>query len=83
MNHGWRELSLGVSGVRAFIVAVFVVFAVFGSGFHSKPPSLPRITMVPAPLITGTIVYLIIAAVLYGAVFGATAVGSLSKDNGE
>ena len=38
--------------------------------------------MVPAPLITGTIVYLILGLVLHACAFGATATGSLSKDNG-
>lgn len=35
----------------------------------------------PGPLITGTIVYAIIAASLFAIIFGARVTGGLSKDN--
>ena len=38
-------------------------------------------TMVPAPLITGTVIYAIIGAALCALTFGALVTGKLSKDN--
>jgi len=35
----------------------------------------------PTPLLTGTIAYLVVAAVLIGGVFAALASGQVSKDN--
>ena len=37
--------------------------------------------MVPAPLITGTVIYAIIGAALCALTFGALVTGKLSKDN--
>jgi len=36
---------------------------------------------IPAPLITGSIIYLVIGFLLLGGVFGASATGQVSKDN--
>ena len=57
----------------------------FGKSFHlakrnhisTTDPS----TMVPAPLITGTVIYAIIGAALCALTFGALVTGKLSKDN--
>lgn len=47
------------------------------SHFSTTDPS----TMVPAPLITGTVIYAIIGAALCALTFGALVTGKLSKDN--
>jgi hypothetical protein len=38
-------------------------------------------TTIPAPLITGTIIYAILAGVLLFAVTGARMIGTMNKDN--
>jgi hypothetical protein len=36
---------------------------------------------IPTPLITGSIIYLLIGVLLAGGIFGAKATGQMSKDN--
>lgn len=52
-----------------------------GLGIQFDSRRLQTLTMVPTPLVTGTIAYFVLAAILIGVIYGALASGAMSKDN--